>query len=180
LSGQSRNIDAVIVFAYKNLRLLPQGVIGMRSVTSVVALSAALILGLSGSVALAQDQPAAGSPPPAATTQAPSATRAPNPERQSKMLAKRLSLTPEQESQIEPILADRDQQLQSVRADASLAPRDRRAKVQGIQQDSDSKINAILNDAQKQQYEQMKAEQRAKRQQQREQRQGGAPPADNQ
>jgi periplasmic protein CpxP/Spy len=176
----------------------------MRIVAPSVALSAALILGLSGGVALAQDQPAAGSPPPAATTQAPSdaqaapadmpppppeaqapsATRAPNPERQAKMLARKLSLTPDQESQIEPILADRDQQLQTVRGNASLAPGDRRAKVQGIQQDSDSKINAILNDAQKQQYEQLKAEQRAKRQQQREQRQQGEapppPPADNQ
>lgn len=167
----------------------------MRMVASSVTLSAALILGLSGSAASGQDQPAAGSPPPTATTQAPAdaqaaspntpappdaqappANRAPNPERLAKMMAKRLSLTPDQESQIEPILAERDQQVQGARADASLTPRDRRAKVRGIQQDSDSKIEAILSDGQKQQYEQMKAEQRAKRQEQRQQGQGGTPP----
>jgi len=65
-------------------------------------------------------------------------------------------------SKIEPILADRDQQVQSVRSDATLAPKDRKAKVHGIRQDSDSRIEALLNDTQKQQYEQIKQSRKAK------------------
>lgn len=171
----------------------------MRIVAPLVALSAALIFGLSASAALGQDQPAAGSPPPAATTQAapdtqaaspdtpqppadaqsPSPSLAPNPERQARGLAKRLSLTPEQESQIEPILADRLERFQSLRANASITPRDRREQMRGIQQESDRKIEAILSDAQKQQYAQLKAERRAKRQQRLEQQQSEPPTAAN-
>jgi hypothetical protein len=159
----------------------------MRIVSLPVALSAALIFGLSGGATLAQDQPAAGAPPPAAATQAqPGASaapaaqpnRAPDPMRQAKMLARRLSLTPQQQSEIEPILADRLEQIQNARADTTLAPKNRRAKVQAITQDSDSKIEAILNDGQKQQYEQMKQERRANGQM-REEQQAGAPPMAN-
>lgn len=154
----------------------------MRNFAPPMALSAALIFVLSGSALLAQDQPAAGAPPPAATSQAPSPdaqpNRTPNPERQAKMMAKKLALTADQQSQIEPILADRQQQIQTTRADTTLAPRVRRAKVQGILQDSDSKIEAILNDAQKQQYEQLKQDRYANRQM-RAQQHTGTPPAAN-
>jgi hypothetical protein len=53
--------------------------------------------------------------------------------------------------------------MQTLRADASLTPQDRHAKVQAIMQDSNSKIEALLNDTQKQQYEQMLANRRAHR-----------------
>ncbi len=164
----------------------------MRNFAPPMALSAALIFVLSGSALLAQDQPAAGAPPPAATSPAatsPAATsqapspdaqpnRTPNPERQAKMMAKKLALTADQQSRIEPILADRQQQIQTARADTTLAPRVRRAKVQGILQDSDRKIEAILNDAQKQQYEQLKQDRYANRQMHAQQ-QTGTPPAAN-
>jgi periplasmic protein CpxP/Spy len=163
-----------------------------------MALGAALILVFPGSALLAQDQPAAGAPPPAATSQAPSPAaqqapsldaqqapplgaqpnRAPDPKRQVKMMARRLALTPKQQSKIEPILADRQQQLENVRADTTLAPRNRRMMVQAIRQDSDSKIEALLSDVQKQQYEQMKQEQRANGQM-REEQQAGVPPTAN-
>ncbi len=81
-------------------------------------------------------------------------------------MAKQLGLTPDQQSKIEPILADRAQQMQSVRSDSTLAQNDRKAKLHGIRQDSDSKIEAILNDTQKQQYEQMKQDHKANRRQQ--------------
>ena len=81
-------------------------------------------------------------------------------------MAKELGLTPDQVSKIEPILADRDQQVQSVRSDSTLAHKDMRARVHGIRRDSDSKIEAILNDTQKQQYEQIKQSRKANRQQQ--------------
>lgn len=144
----------------------------MRFIFPSIALGSVLIIGLSGSTLLAQDQsqPAAGASAPAASSQAPSSDtprhKAMNPNRAAKRMAKKLGLTPDQESKIEPILADREQRIQSVNADTTLASGDRQAKMQGIYQDSDSKIEAILNDTQKQQYEQMKQTREAKRQQQ--------------
>jgi Spy/CpxP family protein refolding chaperone len=81
-------------------------------------------------------------------------------------MAKQLKLTPDQQSKIEPILADRAQQIQSVRSDTTLAVNDRKAKLHSIRQDSDSKIEAVLNDTQKQQYEQIKQNRKANRRQQ--------------
>ena len=136
----------------------------MRTFFSSVALGSLLAVGLSGSALLAQDQSA----PPAASTQAPAQRPAhvPNPRHQAKKMAKALALTPDQVSKIEPILADRDQQVQSLRSDTTLAPSDRKAKMHGIRQDSDSRIEAILNDTQKQQYEQIKQSRKANRHQQ--------------
>jgi periplasmic protein CpxP/Spy len=137
----------------------------MRNSFASFALGSVLIAGLSGSALLAQDQSA----PPASSAQPPAATQpqhVPNPEHQAKKMAKQLSLTPDQQAKIEPILADRDQQMQSVRSDTTLSPQDRRAKVRGIRHDSDSRIEALLNDTQKQQYEQLKQSRRANRQQQ--------------
>lgn len=76
-------------------------------------------------------------------------------------LGKRLNLTSDQVAQITPIIAARRQQMQSLRADASLSPQDRHLKVRALMQDSNSKIEALLNDTQKQQYQQMLAERRA-------------------
>jgi hypothetical protein len=81
-------------------------------------------------------------------------------------MARALGLNPDQVAKIEPILADRDQQVQSVRSDTSLAPNDRKAKMHGIRQDSDSRIEALLTDTQKQQYEQIKQSRKANRHQQ--------------
>jgi periplasmic protein CpxP/Spy len=96
-------------------------------------------------------------------TQANAPKRGMNPERQAKRLGKQLNLSQDQVSQIEPILADRDQQMQALRGDSSLAPADRRAKAKGIMDDSNTKIEAVLNDQQKQQYEQMLASRRSHR-----------------
>jgi periplasmic protein CpxP/Spy len=132
----------------------------MRRFLSSLAVGTIFIAGFSGGALLAQDQSA----PPAVTAQPP--VHAPNPQRQAKRMAKKLGLTPDQVSKIEPILADRDQQMQSLRSDATLAPQDRRAKVRSVRHDSDSKIEALLSDSQKQQYEQLKQSRRANRQQQ--------------
>lgn len=140
----------------------------MRTFVPSLALGTILIAGLSGSVLLAQDQ-AAAPQASAETSQAPSAQQpvhAPNPQRQARKMAKKLGLTPDQESKIEPILADRAQQMQSVRSDSTIAPQDRKAKIHGIRRDSDSRIEAVLTDTQKQQYEQMKQSHKAAKQQQ--------------
>ncbi|KAA6464747.1 hypothetical protein DYQ86_01935 [Acidobacteria bacterium AB60] len=83
-----------------------------------------------------------------------------NPDKQAKHLAKELGLSQDQVAQIKPILADRDQQIQSLRADTTLAPQDRHQKMRALMQDSKSKIEAVLNDSQKEQFEQMIANRR--------------------
>jgi periplasmic protein CpxP/Spy len=133
-----------------------------------VALGSLLIVGLSGSALLAQDQTA----PPAESVRSPAPSSAqrpahvPNPQHQTKKMARELGLTPDQQSKIEPLLADRDQQLQSVRSDTTLLQKDRKVKLRAIRQDSDSKIEALLSDTQKQQYEQIKQSRKANKQQQ--------------
>ena len=98
----------------------------MRCFLPSLAIGSVLLAGLSGSTLIAQDQSAA----PAASAQAPVAPPAqrpvhiPNPRHQAKKMAKELGLTPDQVSKIEPILADRDQQVQSVRFDITLSHND--------------------------------------------------------
>jgi Spy/CpxP family protein refolding chaperone len=84
-----------------------------------------------------------------------------NPDKQAKHLGKKLGLSSDQVAQIKPILEARQQQMQSLRSDSSVAPQDRRAKAREIMQDSKNKIEAVLNDTQKQQFEQMLQERRS-------------------
>ena len=62
------------------------------------------------------------------TSTAPS-RHAPDPQRQVARLSRKLQLTPDQAARIEPILRNRQQQMQQLHADTTLAPRDRRAKI---------------------------------------------------
>jgi hypothetical protein len=131
------------------------------------ARKATIILGalLSAGLVLAQ-APSSSQTPAANTPQAAPAERGNHhrnfdPNKQAVRLGKRLSLSHDQLAQIKPILAARFQQVRNVRADTSLTEKDRHAKVRAIVQDSNSKIEAVLNDTQKQEYEQMLAEHRA-------------------
>jgi len=81
-----------------------------------------------------------------------------DPNKQASHLGQRLGLSSDQVAQITPILSARRQQMQTLRADASLAEQDRHAKAKAIMQDSNSKIEALMTDTQKQQFEQMLAE----------------------
>jgi len=105
---------------------------------------------------------------PDATAQpaAPEQRRRPTPERQTRFLVRQLGLSPQQAAQIQPIIADRQQQIDALRSDTTLAPRDRRVRMRGVMQDSRTRIEAVLTDSQKQQFEQMLADRRARRQQQ--------------
>jgi protein CpxP len=80
---------------------------------------------------------------------------APNPDRMAKHLGKKLGLSNDQVAQIKPVLEDRAQKMDALRADTSLSQQDRRTKGQEIMQDSKTRIEAVLNDTQKQQFEQM-------------------------
>ncbi|OOG62490.1 hypothetical protein B0E46_12670 [Rhodanobacter sp. B04] len=90
--------------------------------------------------------------------------QAPDPQRQIARLSRKLQLTPDQAARIEPILQNRQQQMQQLRADNTLAPRDRRAKMRSIMQDSNTQLQAVLTDSQKQQYQQMQQQAMQRRQ----------------
>jgi periplasmic protein CpxP/Spy len=90
-----------------------------------------------------------------------------DPQSQVNRLAKRLNLTDEQKNQILPILTERQQQMKSIHEDTSLSQQDRWAKMRTIREDSDTKIKAVLNDDQKQKYDQMQQQRRERMQQHR-------------
>ncbi len=129
---------------------------------------ATIILGalLSAGLVLAQapnaNQAPAANAPQAAPARPGDSHRTFDPGQRAMHLGKRLSLSDDQVAQIKPILADRFQQMQNLRADTSLTQEDRHAKVRAIMQDSNSKIESVLNDTQKQQFEQMLAERRSR------------------
>ncbi|MFP5228428.1 MAG: hypothetical protein ACLGXA_12450 [Acidobacteriota bacterium] len=100
-----------------------------------------------------------------------------DPDRQLAHLTKTLNLSADQQNQIRPILVDRQQKMQALWQDQTLSRQDRRSKAMAIQQDTRTKLEAALNDQQKQQFEAMQARMQAHRQQ----RMGGpgAPPPDS-
>ena len=128
-------------------------------------LAAILGLAMSAGVLMAQEAAPAA---PTQDTQAQSAQSGArharnhqmNPDKAAARLGKKLNLTSDQVAQIKPILADRQQQMQSLRADISLSNDDRRAKMKSLFEDSKTKLEAVMNDQQKQQFEQMQAERR--------------------
>jgi Spy/CpxP family protein refolding chaperone len=89
----------------------------MRILSRSLALGALVLLGMSNGSLLAQNQndPGADAAQAAAPSQAPimqaQPRQAPNPQRQAMRMAKKLSLTPDQAAQLEPILAERLQQM---------------------------------------------------------------------
>ena len=106
------------------------------------------------------DTSLSSTPTPQSTLAQGAAHRAPNPNQQAKHLAKQLGLNQEQTAKLKTILADRDQQVEQLRADTTTARHDRQARLQTIRQDSTAKIEAVLTDEQKQQYEQLLAARR--------------------
>jgi hypothetical protein len=102
-----------------------------------------------------------------------------NPQAQLKRMTKQLNLTADQQQQILPILQDRDKQMSDLRQNSSVSPQDRHSQMRSIGDTTNQKIEAILNDTQKQQYEAMQAKQR-QRMQERRQQNSGAPPDSSQ
>jgi Spy/CpxP family protein refolding chaperone len=122
-----------------------------------LALAGALTLGVSG-VALAQDNAAP-------TQEQGQPGRGPmrmDPNKQLEHMTKELGLSSDQQTQIKPLLVARQQQMEAVFQDQSLSREDRRAKMTSIRQDSTSKIEAVLNDQQKQKFEAMQEHMRGR------------------
>jgi Spy/CpxP family protein refolding chaperone len=87
------------------------------------------------------------------------------------MLSKRLNLTADQQAKLAPIFTERRAQVRAILQDSSLSREDRMAKMQTIRKDSNAKIEALLTDEQKQNYEQLQQQMRQRAHQRRE---GGA------
>lgn len=94
------------------------------------------------------------------------------PKRQLKRMTKTLNLTSDQQQQILPILQDRNTQMKTMRDDTSLSPQQRREQGRTLMQDTNQKIEAVLNDTQKQQFEQQNQQ---RREHMRNRRMGQAP-----
>lgn len=130
---------------------------------------------LCAGLAMAQEpgQSQDGSAPAAQSAPPPARRRPPNPAREAHRLGRQLGLNAGQVSQIEPVLADRQHQLENVRTDPTLTPQQRRAQARSITRDSKSKLEAVMTDSQRQQYEQMLQSRREARRQRMQQQ---APP----
>jgi protein CpxP len=137
-----------------------------------ILLSAALLVSLAGTAALAQD-----------TTPAPQGQpqqfhhRQPSPERETAHLTKVLNLTPDQASKLEPILANRDQQMKSLFQNQQLAPQDRHEQMKTIHQTTEQQLATVLTPEQLQQMKAMRHNHRGHGQWGQGQRPSGAPAA---
>lgn len=135
----------------------------MNATKTTIVLGALLSAGMLLAQTPDSNQTPAANAPQAAQPQSGTPHRNFDPSQFAAHLGQRLGLTSDQVAQIAPILTARRQQMQDLRADASLSPQDRHSKARAILQDANSKIEAVLTDAQKQQFEQMLAQRRAHR-----------------
>ena len=140
----------------------------------IIALALSSIFGLGAALAAPQTQDPAQQQNPAPQSQDLSNQghhwHRPDPNRQVRMLAKRLNLTQDQQSQILPILTARQQQMESIFNDTSLSKKDRHDKIGAVREQSDSQLKAVLNDTQKAQYDQMQQQRRERMRQRRDER----------
>jgi periplasmic protein CpxP/Spy len=138
-------------------------------------LSLIMALGMASCFTLAAQTPDQQAAPAPQSQQSQSQERMhhADPVQQAKHLAKKLNLTADQENQIEPILANRQQQFEAIRSDSSLSRKDRFAKMRTVRQDTDAKIKAVLTDDQKQQYDQMLQQMHQREMQRRQEHQQG-------
>lgn len=85
-----------------------------------------------------------------------------DPDRQLQRLTRALSLSADQQAQIKPLLVDRQQKIQALMSDQSLAPQDRRARARSIANSARTGILAVLNDDQKQKFEALQERMRSR------------------
>jgi len=83
------------------------------------------------------------------------------------MMTAKLNLTPDQQAKITPIIADRQQQMQAIRADTGSRPMQRMKKAKAVGEESDKKINAILTPDQQKQYAALKKQMKERREEQK-------------
>jgi Spy/CpxP family protein refolding chaperone len=112
-------------------------------------LPAALVFALAGTAAFAQ-QPDTNQPPPPMHHH-----RKPSPEQETRHLTKALNLTPDQAARLEPILANRDQQMQAIHANGQLTQQDARQQMKALHQSTEQQLAGVLTPDQLQQMKSM-------------------------
>ncbi len=119
----------------------------------IISLTLCSLMGLGAALAapISQDQNA-----PEQQTSPRVEHRQMDPTHQLQFLTRKLNLNPDQQSQILPILTDRQQQVQAIVADNSLSRKDRHEKIRAIREESRTKIEGVLDAGQKTTFEQMK------------------------
>jgi hypothetical protein len=121
---------------------------------------------------LASASPVARAVPQASSDQD-TTRKAPTPDEVVSMLDSKLSLSADQKAKITPIIADRQQKIRALAADQSTRRFKKAREMKSIFEDSDKKIEAVLNDEQKQKYSEIKQELRAEVKQRRQERAEG-------
>jgi len=74
-----------------------------------------------------------------------------DPLQEAAFLSKRLNLSADQQSKLEPILADRDQKIAALRSDSSLTPDQKKEQFRTIHQNMKQQLSTILTPDQLQQ-----------------------------
>ncbi len=74
-----------------------------------------------------------------------------SPQHETKALTRKLGLTPDQASQVEPILAAKRDQMQALRANPSPDPATMHQQMHAINRDTRQKLDAVLTEPQRQQ-----------------------------
>ena len=83
-----------------------------------------------------------------------------DPDHQLAHLTSALNLTTDQQSQIKPLLVERQQKMQALMQNQSLSQEDRRAQARTISEGTNNSIKALLTDDQKQKFDAMQANMR--------------------
>ncbi len=86
-----------------------------------------------------------------------------NPRHRVEMLTQKLGLTADQQKELLPVIEDQRAQVRAIFKDSSLSQQDRRAKIGAVRQAGNAKIEALLTPDQKQTWEQMRQQMRARR-----------------
>jgi hypothetical protein len=107
-------------------------------------LASALVLSLGAGVALAQQTTSSDAPTPPPHR----GFHKPSPEREIKHLTKALSLTPDQAARLEPVLANRDQQMEAIRTNGQLTQQAAREQMKALHQTTEQQFASILTPAQ--------------------------------
>ncbi|HMK30511.1 MAG TPA: hypothetical protein VK473_12555 [Terriglobales bacterium] len=106
--------------------------------------------------ALAQNSGASDSPVSAAAQGENAPGRRFDPQERSRMLAKKLNLSSDQQSKVQDILQSAQSDMEKVHSDSSLAQADRRARMI-IHQSTNNQIRALLNSDQEKKWDTIQA-----------------------
>ncbi len=110
-----------------------------------IILPLSLALSLSCGAAFAQQTDPAQTPQQQAPATQGYRHHAPDPQRQAEHLSKKLNLTADQTAKIEPILAQRDQQMQALWQNQQLTPQDRHQQMRSINQAAEQQMAGVLS-----------------------------------